>query len=237
MILGPYLNGLAIAVGGVAGALLATRIPERLRLALPLTFGACSIGMGVVLIGRVVHMPVMVISSVAGSTLGELVYLERGIGRLGVSARSLVERIAKPRGGIGQEAFLEQYVTLLILFCASVAGVFGALNEGMTGDPSVLLAKAFLDLCTAAIFATSLGLSVAVLCVPQTLIQLALVYGAAILMPLTTPAMIADFSAVGGVMLVATGLRICGIKFFPVANMLPGLVIAMPLSALWARLL
>nr|WP_283667661.1 DUF554 family protein [Escherichia coli] len=33
--------------------------------------------------------------------------------------------------------------------------------------------------------------------------------------------------------LLATGLRICGIKMFPVVNMLPALLLAMPLSAAW----
>ncbi len=47
------------------------------------------------------------------------------------------------------------------------------------------------------------------------------------------PSMMADFSAVGGLLLLATGLRICGIKMFPVVNMLPALLLAMPLSAAW----
>lgn len=47
------------------------------------------------------------------------------------------------------------------------------------------------------------------------LIQLTLAACAAIIMPLTTPMMLADFSAVGGMLLVATGLRICGIKCLP----------------------
>jgi uncharacterized membrane protein YqgA involved in biofilm formation len=47
--------------------------------------------------------------------------------------------------------------------------------------------------------------------------------------------MMADFTAVGGLLLLATGLRICGIKMFAVVNMLPALLIAMPLSALWTR--
>ena len=46
--------------------------------------------------------------------------------------------------------------------------------------------------------------------------------------------MVADFSATGGVMMLATGLRICGIKMFPIGNLLPGLIIAMPVSALWS---
>jgi hypothetical protein len=54
-------------------------------------------------------------------------------------------------------------------------------------------------------------------------------------MPLTNPAMIADFSAVGGLIMFATGFQICGIVSFPIANMLPSLLIAMPISALWVQ--
>jgi uncharacterized membrane protein YqgA involved in biofilm formation len=101
--------------------------------------------------------------------------------------------------------------------------------------PSILIAKAFLDFFTATIFATTLGIAVAAICVPMLLIQLALATCATLILPLTTPAMMADFTAVGGLLLLATGLRICGIKMFAVVNMLPALLLAMPLSALWTH--
>jgi len=66
-------------------------------------------------------------------------------------------------------------------------------------------------------------------------IQAGLFFLAVKLLPLTTPAMIADFSACGGLIMVATGLRIAGIKPFGVANMVPALVLVMPMSALWAH--
>ena len=75
----------------------------------------------------------------------------------------------------------------------------------------------------------------AAICVPMLLIQLALATCATLILPLTTPAMMADFTAVGGLLLLATGLRICGIKMFAVVNMLPALLLAMPLSALWTH--
>jgi uncharacterized membrane protein YqgA involved in biofilm formation len=53
---------------------------------------------------------------------------------------------------------------------------------------------------------------------------------------LTTPEMIADFKAVGGLIMLAIGMRISGIKNFPVANLLPALALAMPISALWVWL-
>lgn len=81
------------------------------------------------------------------------------------------------------------------------------------------------------IFACSLGIAVSVISIPLLIIQLTLAWAAALILPLTTPSMMADFSAVGGLLLLATGLRICGIKMFPVVNMLPALLLAMPLSA------
>jgi hypothetical protein len=36
--------------------------------------------------------------------------------------------------------------------------------------------------------------------------------------------------------MLATGFRICGIKQFPVASMIPALLLVMPLSYVWARL-
>jgi uncharacterized membrane protein YqgA involved in biofilm formation len=76
-------------------------------------------------------------------------------------------------------------------------------------------------------------MAVAAICVPMLAIQLTLAACASLIMPLTTPMMMADFTAVGGMLLVATGLRICGIKMFAVVNMLPALVLAMPISAAW----
>jgi uncharacterized membrane protein YqgA involved in biofilm formation len=236
MMIGPYINGAAVLLGGLAGAALAQRMPERLRAAMPLTFGAASMAMAVILINRASHMPVMVLAGILGALLGELVYLERGIGRLGGFARGLVEKIVPAKeGGLPQDEFLEKFVAILVLFCASGTGIFGSMTEGMTGDATILIAKSFLDLFTAAIFATTLGYAVATIAVPQLLIQLSLAFGAVLIMPLTTPAMVADFSAVGGLLMLATGLRICGIKVFPVANMLPALLLAMPISALWSH--
>jgi uncharacterized membrane protein YqgA involved in biofilm formation len=235
MVIGPFINGAAILVGGIAGAMLSNRLPERVRLALPMTFGITSMGMGVVLIVKVAHMPVMVLALVLGALIGELCNIEQGIGRIVNWARNLFERRTQPKGGSreSQKEFLEAFVAILVLFCASGTGIFGSMHEGMTGDASVLIAKSFLDFFTAIIFAATLGFAVALIAIPQLAIQLLLAFGAVFLLPLTTPEMQADFSAVGGLMLLATGLRICGIKLFPVANMLPALVLAMPISALW----
>ena len=50
-------------------------------------------------------------------------------------------------------------------------------------------------------------------------------------MALINPSMIADFTACGGIIMLATGFRLCGIRAFPTANMLPSLILVMPFSA------
>lgn len=234
MLVGPFVNGSAVLLGGMGGAYVGTRLPERLRTAMPQTFGLASMGLGIVTIVKLKYLPVVILSIVLGAIIGEVFCVEKSIGKAAASVRGLVERVFPARGGLSQDEFLDKFVAILVLFCASGTGVFGSIREGMTGDPSILVAKSILDLFTGGIFATALGYAVAVVCIPQLAIQVILALAAAQIYPLTTPDMMADFSAVGGLIMFATGFRICGIKAFPVANMLPALFLVMPISYLWA---
>ena len=232
MSIGPLINSGAIALGGLAGAYWGGLFPERLRTTMPLTFGCASMGLGIAMIVKAQQLPVIVIALLIGTLLGELLQLETRLHALVVRLHGGLNRT-----GTASAGFSEQFVGVAVLFCASGTGIFGALHEGMTGDYSVLLIKSSLDLLTAGVFAITLGLSVALLAVPQMLIQMALLLSARWITPLTSAAMMADFTACGGILMLATGLRIAGIKQFPVASMLPALLIVMPLSALWTVLL
>jgi len=201
--IGPLVNGAALVVGSVAGAILGPKLSMNLRLKMPMVFGC---------------------------ELESLI--QKGAGK----TRKLIDKMLRPSGDISQEEYLDKFVALLVLFCLSGTGVYGAMSEGMTGDPTLLIVKAILDLFTAPIFASTMGLSVGILVIPQLAIQSMLYYASVLILPLTTPDMLADFSACGGLIMLATGFRICGIKQFPVASMIPALLLVMPLSDLWARL-
>ncbi|WP_433638983.1 DUF554 domain-containing protein [Kluyvera georgiana] len=236
MLIGPYVNGSAVVIGGLIGALAGGKLPDRVKTALPMTFGLCSVGLGITLVLKVKYMPAVVLAMIVGALLGELLHLESGIGKAAGSTRGLINKVLPPVQGLSHDEFTEKFVAILVLFCASGTGVFGAMTEGMSGDPSILYIKTILDLFTAGIFATLLGFAVMTIAIPQLVIQLALAMLAVFLLPMITPSMMADFSCAGGLLMVATGLRICNIKLFPVANMLPGLVLVMPFSHLWATL-
>lgn len=71
--------------------------------------------------------------------------------------------------------------------------------------------------------------------VPQAAVFFVLFFAAKAIYPLTTPTMIGDFKACGGFLLIATGCRIAKMQDFPVADMIPAMVLVMPLSALWTN--
>ena len=70
---------------------------------------------------------------------------------------------------------------------------------------------------------------------PQLVVFLLLFFGARLILPLATPVMIADFKACGGFLLLAAAFRVAKIREFPIADMIPAMVLAMPMSGLWGQ--
>ncbi len=230
--LGPWINSGALLVGGALGTLLGKVIPKRVKEALPLSCGIISASIGSVMMNKVHTIPPVALAMLTGAFIGEILFLEK---RLEQAINWLQNRITKGSSAHLPPSFVLKFVTILVLFCVSGMGIFGSMQEGISGDATILITKSILDLFTAIIFATELGLSVMLIAIPQIAIQSSLFFGAILLLPLITPAMQADFSACGGIVMLATGLRICGIKIFPIVNMLPALILVMPFSALWAH--
>ncbi|MBC7904599.1 MAG: DUF554 domain-containing protein [Gemmatimonadaceae bacterium] len=231
---GPLIDSAATLTGALLGALTGHRFPQRLKTMLPLTFGILSMAMGIVMISKVSMLPAVILAVLVGSAIGELLKLESQVEKIAGNTNSYIQKIfpqkIRPEN---EEKFLKDFVSVLVLFSASGTGIFGAMNEGITNDTSVLVSKAFLDFFTAAIFAASLGLIVSVTVIPQLVILLTLYFLGGYILPFTTPELIADFSACGGIIMLATGFRICGIKSFPIVNLLPALVIVMYISHYW----
>lgn len=50
---------------------------------------------------------------------------------------------------------------------------------------------------------------------------------------MTTETVVNDFKACGGFLMLATGFRMTKIKMFPTADMIPAMIIVMPISWIW----
>ena len=238
MPIGVIVNSLAVLTGGAAGALLGNKIPCHLRDNLTLIFGVASMSMGIASIVKLTYLPAVVFAVIIGTAIGELIHLEWGITAAAQKVQAPISKMFSGKGtGLSQEEFMQRLVSIVVLFCASGTGIFGALQAGMTGDHTILFSKSILDFFTAGIFAASLGFITCTVCVPQFIVLLTLFLSASFIMPMTTKEMLNDFTACGGILMLATGLRISGIKSFPIANMLPAMVLVMPFSYFWSHVI
>ncbi|SQI42545.1 Protein of uncharacterised function (DUF554) [Leminorella richardii] len=236
--IGPYLNGAAIFFGGALGLVLAPFIPQRLREGLPAAFAMTSIAMGIIMTIKVQQLPAVALALILGVAIGELCYMEKGVQRFGTCVQRALSRVVPQRHhGMTQEVYSQNFSALIVLFCASGTGVVGSLTEGMTGDYQLLLVKSLLDVFTAAIFATSLGVGVMTIALPQLAIQATLFYSTRLIMPFMNEITLGDFSACGGILMIAVGLRIAQIKSFAVVNFLPALILIVPISLYWHKLM
>ena len=232
MPVGIIINALSVAIGGVVGALFGHKLPTRINSELTKIFGVCSMGMGVSSIGLMKNMPAVIFAVIIGTAFGLAVNLG---GIINSGAAPVGKIFPNKNASMSREEYMTMLVTIIVLFCASGTGIYGSLDSGMSGDHTILISKSILDFFTAMIFGGTLGMVVAAVAIPQCVIFLAIFAAAKFIFPLTTPDMIADFKACGGFLLLATGFRIAKIHNFPVADMIPAMVLVMPVSWFWGN--
>ena len=158
MPIGVIINTIAIFLGGIAGALLGDKLPEKYKEQLNLIFGLCSMGMGIASIGLMKYMPAVVFALIIGTIVGLVFNLGDKVYELCSKLQKVMIRIVpKKETNMSETEFLATLITVIVLFCSSGMGIYGSLSEGITGDPSLLITKSILDFFTAAIFACNLG--------------------------------------------------------------------------------
>lgn len=236
MMIGPIINSIAIISGGLIGTSLARYIPERLQKGLPATFALASIAIGISMIVKVNSLTAVVMALILGTALGELIYLEAGVSKAASFIQHKFKRFLPLPKNLNESDFSQQFTALIVLFGASGLGIIGAMTEGINGNYQFLLVKSLMDFVTAMIFSITLGPGVVLLAVVQFVVQASLFLLAKSIMPYMDPFAYANFSAVGGIIMLAVGLRIAKIMHFSVVNFLPALFLVIPFTYLWRAL-
>ncbi|MBQ6393536.1 MAG: DUF554 domain-containing protein [Eubacterium sp.] len=234
MPIGIIVNIICVVLGGITGSLIGHKLSDSFKDGLNTVFGVCAMSIGISSIILMANMPAVIFSVIAGTAIGLAVHLGDKINKAGELMFRLVGKFMQEGRGDQDADRRSLLVTTIVLFCCSGTGIYGCIVSGMTGDHSILLAKSVLDFPTALIFACTLGAVVSVIAVPQLVIFLLLFFFARMIYPLCSPEMINDFKSCCGILLLATGFRIARIKNFPIADMIPSMVIVLPVSYLWA---
>ncbi len=235
MPIGIIINVLSVALGGLVGSVAGHKMSLNFKENLNMIFGVCAMTMGVSSIALMVNMPAVIFAVIIGTAIGLILHFGEWISKGAVQMEKVVSKIIPQKeSAISETEFRETLITIIVLFCASGTGIYGSILSGMTGDQSILISKSILDFFTAMIFACILGLVVSFIAIPQLIIFMILFLLAGVIYPLTTPDMINDFKACGGVLLLATGFRMIKVKMFPTADMIPAMILVMPCSWIWS---
>lgn len=224
--IGTVINALAISGGAVIGLLIKNGIPERIKHII-----MQAIGLAVLMIGLSGTLQeifqvtggylerrftiLMIVCLVLGGILGELLKIEERLGKVG---ERLQKRFSRQGGDLARG-----FVTASLVYCVGAMAVVGALEDGLTGNISILLSKSLLDGITAVIFGASLGGGVVFSALPVLLYQGAITLLAGTVKTLLTAAVISQTSLIGGVLIMGIGLNILEITEIKIGNLLPAI--------------
>ncbi|MBQ8918397.1 MAG: DUF554 domain-containing protein, partial [Oscillospiraceae bacterium] len=157
----------------------------------------------------------MLCSLVIGAIIGELLNIDDHLNRFG----NYIESKTKAKG------FSRGFISASLIYCVGAMAIIGSLNDGLTGDSSVLLIKSTLDGVNSIILGASLCIGVAFSAVPVLIYQGSISLLAGVIAPLISDALLNNICAVGYVMVGCIGLNISGIAKVRVANLLPALIV------------
>jgi uncharacterized membrane protein YqgA involved in biofilm formation len=212
---GTLVNTIAIIIGSLAGVALRGGIPSQYR---ETVIGA--IGLAVLLIGvksalQTDALLLVIISLALGSIIGECLKIEDRLERMG---HWIGRRLAGREEGVANA-----FVTASLVFCVGAMAVVGSLESGLSGNHQTLYAKSLLDGVTSMVFASTLGIGVIFSAVAVLFYQGAITLSAVYLKPFLTPPVVGQMTAIGGLLILAIGFNILGIKRLRIGNMLPAI--------------
>lgn len=218
--LGVFVNVVTVVVGSLIGLLFKKGIPDRVSNAAMIGLGACTLYIGISgsLCGE--NVLILIASVVLGAISGTLLDIDGAINRLAEK----VEQKFKKEGKKASVA--EGLVSSTLLFCVGSMTVTGSIQAGLTGDNSILITKATLDLVSAMMLASSLGIGVLLSAVSVFVIQGSLVLLAGLISPFMNGGAINEMTCAGSLLIIMIGTNLMGITKIKVADYLPAIVFA-----------
>jgi uncharacterized membrane protein YqgA involved in biofilm formation len=237
---GTWINIATVLIGTGLGLILRNRMPVRMRQVITQGVGLITLFIGFSMAGRlnevqagpIAGVIVGLLAMVVGGLLGEWWRIEHRLETIGNWLKH------KFKGG---GSFTEGFVAASLLFCVGPLTLLGSLNNGLTGDHTLLTLKATMDGLAAIALTSSFGIGVGFSGLTILFYQGSLSLGASLFAqflpnPETHPQVLL-LTGVGGLMIVGIGLNLLEIAHIRVASFLPALLVTPLLYALFHGLL
>ncbi|MCL2864357.1 MAG: DUF554 domain-containing protein [Lachnospiraceae bacterium] len=232
--LGTIINVLAIILGSGLGLIIKQGLKKRYQEILIQACGVASIFIGLagalpgllyigedggLVSGNII---ILVISLVIGSLIGELLNIEKALEKVGEIIKQSLAKKLFPKT---DDRFVEGFVTCSLVVCVGAMAIVGSLQDGLSGDYSMLLIKSVLDMVIAIVFASTLGIGVMFSALSLGLYQGGITLFAVLIAESISPELIANLSSLGSVLIFCVGINLVFGNKIRVGNMLPALLV------------
>lgn len=230
MRLGVWINVAGILLGGLAGHFFGNLLKDRVQNSL-----SCACGISVMFIGIAGAMEGMLsvngsviesgsamfvtISLALGTLVGELINIEGFFEDFG-------NWLKEKTGNSRDVNFVSAFVNASLTVCIGAMAIVGSIQDGISGDSSILATKAILDLIIIMVMTCSQGKGCVFSTIPVLIWEGLITICASYLAPVMTELALDYLSLVGSVLIFCVGINLVFGKKVSVANMLPGVVFA-----------
>lgn len=228
--LGTIINTAAILAGGVLGALFGRFLSDSAQDTLTKVCGVSTLFIAIT--GALEQMlsvegntivssgAMLIIGCLAiGGVIGEALNIEGAFERFG-------EWLKRKTGNAKDKGFVNAFVTASLTVCIGAMAIVGSIQDGLTGDYSILATKAVLDLIIIMVMSCSLGKGAVFSAIPVAVLQGGMTALAGLLKPVMTEGALANLSLVGNVLIFCVGINLVWGKKVKVANLLPAILAA-----------
>jgi len=229
---GTLLNMITVAIGSLLGVLIGNRLSEKMQQSVVTGLGLVVLFIGLSNAGTTGNIIIPLLSLVSGVIIGELLDIDAALERFG---GWLQHRFSAADDGDspGRARFVNGFVTASLIFCIGPLAFVGAMQDGMglaVGFQQLAI-KSVLDLFASLAFAATFGIGVLFSLITILVVQGGLALLGSLAGQIMTDPMIAEMTAVGGLMLIGLALILLDLKRPRIANFLPALIIAPVLVA------
>jgi uncharacterized protein len=229
--LGTLVNMAAIVIGATIGLIIKGGLKQRFQVTIMNALGLAVMFIGIsgALQGLFIvtesgldtaNIMLMIVSLALGAFLGELIDIERRLEHLG----EMIKNSLKVKGEKGQN-FVDGFVSSSLLFCIGAMAIIGSLQDGLTGDSSMLFAKGIIDGTCAIFFASTLGIGVFFSILPLGVYQGLITVSAKYIEPFLSDQLITNISFIGSVLIFGIGINMIFGKKIKCGNLLPAVLI------------
>ena len=229
--IGTIVNVAAIVVGGLLGLLFRGGLKEHYQDAIIKSLGLATLFIGAtgalpglvrveagtITSASIAETLAMILALALGTLVGEWIDFDGRMERLGAWLKAKASR--------GEDSlFIQGFVTASLTVCIGAMAIVGSIQDGMEGNPSTLFTKSILDFLIIIIFASTYGKGAIFSALPVGVLQGSVTLCAGLLAPVFSPAVVANLSFLGSMLIFCVGINLAFGFRFRVANMLPCLI-------------